>query len=103
MTAGERVDGIPEDVQELLRGARRLEMAAALWAVVALGLWAWWFASFKPFTPPHPLDDVPLPKGPIGVLALAVVPTVATAATFVYSSVLFRLAHLELGRFGRSG
>ncbi|GHH89758.1 hypothetical protein [Streptomyces capillispiralis] len=102
MTAGARVDDIPKDVQELLRSARRLEWAAAAWAAVALALWGWWFVSFEPLTAPHPLDDEPLSKGPIGVLALAVVPTVATAATFVYSRVLFHLAHLELGRSLRS-
>ncbi|WP_143070845.1 hypothetical protein [Streptomyces malaysiense] len=80
------------DAERLRQDGHRIEKWSLGWMVLSLALWAWFGYRFM-------LDEDRGFPGPAeggrelaGILALAVVPTIITAATLVYARVLFRLA-----------
>jgi hypothetical protein len=80
------------DAEQLRQDGHRIEKWSVGWMLLSLALWAWFGYRFL-------LDDdrglfAPAEGGRtlVGILALAVIPTIITAATLVYARVLFRLA-----------
>lgn len=80
------------DAEQLRKDGHQIEKWAVGWMLLSLALWAWFGYRFL-------MDDdrglfAPAEGGRalVGILALAVIPTIITAATLVYARVLFRLA-----------
>ncbi|MEV6838641.1 hypothetical protein AB0N17_29705 [Streptomyces sp. NPDC051133] len=95
--------------EQCLRDADRLEKWSLAWALVTMGMWGWFLyllligyeAGGVECRAPlfHPAQDYsPCDSGMrqwpvlLGVLALAVVPTVIAAATMLYAKILYRIA-----------
>ncbi|MDF3140491.1 MULTISPECIES: hypothetical protein [unclassified Streptomyces] len=80
------------DVEQFRRDAHRIEKWAVGWMVLSLVLWGWfgyrWLMDNDEGFGRHAEDSRAL----VGILALAVIPTIIAATTTVYSQVLFRLA-----------
>ncbi|MGW2620744.1 hypothetical protein [Streptomyces sp. NPDC001500] len=83
------------DAEQLRRDGHQIEKWSLGWLLLSLSLWAWFGYRFLRD------DDRGLLAGAgdggegralVGILALAVIPTIITAATLVYARVLFRLA-----------
>ncbi|MGX1128038.1 heme/copper-type cytochrome/quinol oxidase subunit 2 [Streptomyces glaucescens] len=80
------------DTEQFRRDGHRVEKWSIGWMVLSLALWVWLgyrllMDNDQEFGR-HPDDSHTL----VGILALAVIPTIIAAATAVYSRVLFRLA-----------
>ncbi|SES00736.1 hypothetical protein SAMN04487983_102765 [Streptomyces sp. yr375] len=80
------------DAEQLRQDGHRIEKWSIGWMLLSLAMWAWFGYRFL-------LDEdrglfAPAQGGRalVGILALAVIPTIITAATLVYARVLFRLA-----------
>ncbi|MFF9624859.1 hypothetical protein [Streptomyces griseosporeus] len=78
------------DAEQLRQDGHQIEKWAAGWMVLSLALWAWFGYRFL-------LDgdrglSAESGRALVGILALAVIPTIITAATLGYARVLFRLA-----------
>jgi hypothetical protein len=80
------------DTEQFRRDAQRIEKWSVGWIILALAMWVWF--GYRLLTDDdqgfgrHSEDGRTL----VGILALAVVPTITAAATTVYAQVLFRLA-----------
>ncbi|MCF4135782.1 hypothetical protein L1856_00860 [Streptomyces sp. Tue 6430] len=80
------------DAEQLRQAAHRVEKWSVGWTLLSLALWGWFGYRL--------LRDDDQGYGTqgedgnalVGILALAVVPTIIAAATIVYAQVLFRLA-----------
>ncbi|MDO0911140.1 hypothetical protein QQM39_09820 [Streptomyces sp. DT2A-34] len=83
------------DIEKFRRDAHRIEKWSIGWMLLALALWGWFgyrwlmdddrgYGRFGRYAE----DSHAL----VGILALAVIPTIIGATTIVYSQVLFRLA-----------
>ncbi|MGX1267243.1 hypothetical protein [Streptomyces phaeoluteigriseus] len=81
------------DAEQLRQDGHQIEKWSLGWLLLSLAMWAWFGYRFLMgedrglFAPPA--EDS---RALVGILALAVIPTIITAATLVYARVLFRLA-----------
>ncbi|MEU3278643.1 hypothetical protein [Streptomyces antibioticus] len=80
------------DAEELRRDGHLIEKWAIGWMLLSLVLWGWFGYRYlldddRGFY--EPTDDS---RALVGILALAVIPTIITVATLTYARVLFRLA-----------
>ncbi|SMF78377.1 hypothetical protein [Streptomyces sp. Amel2xC10] len=83
------------DAEELRRDGRLMEKWAMGWMLLSLALWGWFGYRYlldddRGFY--EPADDS---RALVGILALAVIPTIITVATLTYAWVLFRLARRD--------
>ncbi|MEV5898375.1 hypothetical protein [Streptomyces sp. NPDC052127] len=80
------------DVEQLRQDGHQVEKWSLGWLLLSLAMWAWF--GYRFLMPEdrglfaRAEDSRPL----VGILALAVIPTIVAAATLVYARVLFRLA-----------
>ncbi|MGW0184617.1 hypothetical protein ACWDV7_02500 [Streptomyces sp. NPDC003362] len=85
------------DIEQLRRDGHRVEKWSIGWMVLSLALWGWFgyrlLSDEDQEVGGYTDDSYAL----VGVLALAVIPTIIAAATAVYSRVLFRLARQAKG------
>lgn len=80
------------DVAQFRRDAHRIEKWSVGWALLALAVWGW-FGYRLLMDDDQGLDgDANSSHALVGILALAVIPTIIAATTMVYAQVLFRLA-----------
>jgi hypothetical protein len=84
------------DAEQLRQDGHQIEKWSLGWLLLSLAMWAWFGYRFL-------LDDdrglfarAEDSRALVGILALAVIPTIITAATLVYARVLFRLARRTL-------
>ncbi|MFF3501545.1 hypothetical protein [Streptomyces sp. NPDC003247] len=80
------------DAERFRQDGHRIEKWSIGWMLLSLAMWAWFGYRFL-------LDDnrgfyarAEDSRALVGILALAIIPTILTAATLVYARVLFRLA-----------
>jgi heme/copper-type cytochrome/quinol oxidase subunit 2 len=80
------------DIEQLRRDGHRVEKWSIGWMVLSLVMWGWFGYRLLRDNDQefgrHTDDGHTL----VGILALAVIPTIIAAATAVYSRVMFRLA-----------
>ncbi|WP_405965698.1 hypothetical protein OG713_43275 [Streptomyces sp. NBC_00723] len=80
------------DVEQLRQDGHQVEKWSLGWLLLSLAMWAWFGYRFLMHEDrglfARAEDSRPL----VGILALAVIPTIVAAATLVYARVLFRLA-----------
>ncbi|AWT47305.1 MULTISPECIES: hypothetical protein [Streptomyces] len=80
------------DAEQLRLSAHQVEKWSVAWGLLSLALWGWF--AYRLLM----ANDVAFGAGRedvialVGILALAVIPTIIAAATIVYAQVLFRLA-----------
>ncbi|MEH0549036.1 hypothetical protein QA802_40030 [Streptomyces sp. B21-105] len=80
------------DAERLRQDGHRIEKWSIGWLLLSLAIWAWFGYRFfvdKDRGLPPRAEDV---RALVGILALAVIPTLIATATVVYAQVLFRLA-----------
>ena len=80
------------DIEKFRRDGHRIEKWSVGWLLLSLAMWAWFgyrllMNNDQEFGS-HTDDSHAL----VGILALAVIPTIIAATTIVYAQVMFRLA-----------
>ncbi|MFH9015590.1 hypothetical protein ACH4C6_29995 [Streptomyces sp. NPDC017943] len=84
--------------EQLRQDGHLIEKWAVGWMLLSLGLWAWFGYRFLLDDDRGHFTPTGSSRALVGILALAVIPTIITAATLVYARVLFRLAGRTAGQ-----
>ncbi|WP_314225600.1 hypothetical protein [Streptomyces zaehneri] len=84
------------DAEQLRRDGHQVEKWSLGWLLVSLAMWAWFGYRFLLDDDRGPFVRAEDSRALVGILALAVIPTIVTAAPLVYARVLFRLARRAL-------
>ncbi|WP_369193257.1 hypothetical protein [Streptomyces djakartensis] len=85
------------DADQLRQDGHLIERWAVGWMLLSLALWAWFGYRFLLDDDRGRFEPAGGGRALVGILALAVIPTIITAATLVYARVLFRLASRTTG------
>ncbi|WP_405588264.1 hypothetical protein [Streptomyces sp. NBC_01092] len=80
------------DVAQFRRDAHRIEKWSVGWALLSLAVWGWFGYRLLMDDDQGLGGDADGGHALVGILALAVIPTIIAAMTMVYAQVLFRLA-----------
>ncbi|MFB8243986.1 hypothetical protein ACFC5X_02840 [Streptomyces sp. NPDC055952] len=91
------------DADQLRKDGHLIEKWAVGWMLLSLVLWAWFGYRFLLDDDRGRFEPAGGARALVGILALAVIPTIITAATLVYARVLFRLASRTTGQKAGEG
>ncbi|WP_189718324.1 hypothetical protein [Streptomyces phaeofaciens] len=80
------------DTEQLRRDGHHIEKWSLGWMLLSLAMWAWFGYRYLLDNDREHLAGPEDGRTLVGILALAVIPTIITAATLTYARVLFRLA-----------
>ncbi|MEU9669660.1 hypothetical protein AB0E25_29575 [Streptomyces bobili] len=80
------------DAEQLRQDGHHIEKWSLGWLLLSLAMWAWFGYRFLVDDDRGRFESTEDSRALVGILALAVIPTIITTATLVYARVLFRLA-----------
>ncbi|WP_328433242.1 hypothetical protein [Streptomyces sp. NBC_00425] len=84
------------EAEQLRKDGHHVEKWALGWLLLSLAMWGWFGYRFLPADGRGSLARAEDSRALVGILALAVIPTIIATATLVYARVLFRLARRAL-------
>jgi hypothetical protein len=80
------------EAEQLRQDGHHIEKCSLGWLLLSLAMWAWFGYRSLMDDNRGRFERIEDSRAPVGILALAVIPTIITTATLVYARVLFRLA-----------